>query len=163
MSHSYFSPQTPLTIEVCLLVVRVVSPGYCLFGTAYTVEVAIIIIYIVGFISHKTTKVVCSKCAAGLVGLLNKANYSHVVIAAKQYQDFLDYRCHYYSFPHLFNFYPWIYSVILSNAYLMPTYLVKVHSKIRNNLPYFPQGGAANSLYHTMPLIYNISTCSYHT
>ena len=30
---------------------------------------------------------VCSKCAAGLVGLLNKANSSHVFIAAKQYQD----------------------------------------------------------------------------
>ena len=30
---------------------------------------------------------VCSKCAAGLIGLLNKANSSHVFIAAKQYQD----------------------------------------------------------------------------
>jgi hypothetical protein len=30
---------------------------------------------------------VCSKCAAGLVGVLNKANSSHVFIAAKQYQD----------------------------------------------------------------------------
>ena len=30
---------------------------------------------------------VCSKCAAGLVGLLNKANSSHLFIAAKHYQD----------------------------------------------------------------------------
>ena len=30
---------------------------------------------------------VCSKCAAGLFGLLNKANSSHVFIAAKKYQD----------------------------------------------------------------------------
>jgi len=30
----------------------------------------------------------CSKCAAGLVGLLNKANSSHGFIAAKQYQHF---------------------------------------------------------------------------
>jgi len=29
----------------------------------------------------------CSECAAGFVGLLNKANSSHVFIAAKQYQD----------------------------------------------------------------------------
>jgi len=29
---------------------------------------------------------VCSKCAAGLVGLLSKANSSHMFIAAKQYQ-----------------------------------------------------------------------------
>jgi len=30
---------------------------------------------------------VCSKCAAGLVGVLNKANISLWFIAAKQYQD----------------------------------------------------------------------------
>ena len=29
---------------------------------------------------------VCSKWAASLVGLLNKVNYSHMFIAAKQYQ-----------------------------------------------------------------------------
>jgi len=46
-----------------------------------------IIIYITGYISCKITKMVCSKCAAGLVGLLNKANSFHLFIAAKQYQD----------------------------------------------------------------------------
>ena len=30
---------------------------------------------------------VCSKWTAGLVGLLHKANSTHVFIAAKQYQD----------------------------------------------------------------------------
>jgi len=30
---------------------------------------------------------VCSKCAAGLVGLINKVNSSQVFIAAKQYQN----------------------------------------------------------------------------
>jgi len=55
--------------------------------TLVTVEEVIIIIYIAGYISNKITKIVCSKCAAGLVGLLNKANYSHAFIAAKQYQD----------------------------------------------------------------------------
>jgi len=30
---------------------------------------------------------VCSKCAEGLAGLLNKANFSRMFIAAKQYQD----------------------------------------------------------------------------
>jgi len=55
--------------------------------TLLTVEEAIIIIYIAGYISHKITRMVCSKCTAGLVGLLNKANSSHVFIPAKQYQD----------------------------------------------------------------------------
>jgi len=45
---------------------------------------AFIIICIVGYISHKITKMVCGKCAAGLVGLLNKANSSHMFISATQ-------------------------------------------------------------------------------
>ena len=55
--------------------------------TLLTVGEDNIIIYIAVYISHKITKMVCSKCAAGLVGLLNKANSSYVFIAAKQYQD----------------------------------------------------------------------------
>jgi len=54
--------------------------------TLLTVEEATIIICIAGCISHKIAKMVCSKWAASLVGLLNKVNYSHMFIAAKQYQ-----------------------------------------------------------------------------
>jgi len=66
------------------------SPGLIIIFSPQallTVEEDNIIIYIEGYISHKITKMVCSKCAAGLVGLLNKVNSSHVFIAAKQYQD----------------------------------------------------------------------------
>jgi len=55
--------------------------------TLFTVEVDNIIIDIAGYTSHKITKMVCSKWAAGLVGILNKANSSSAFIAAKQYQD----------------------------------------------------------------------------
>ena len=51
-----------------------------------TVEVDNIIIDIAECISHKITKMVCSKWAAGLVVLLNEANSSQVFSAAKQYQ-----------------------------------------------------------------------------
>ena len=52
-----------------------------------TVEEENILIYIAGYNSYKITKKVCGICAAGLVGVLNKANSSHVFFAAKQYQD----------------------------------------------------------------------------
>jgi len=55
--------------------------------TLLTVEVDNIIIYIAGYISHKITKMLCSKWAAGLVDLFNKTHSAHVFIAAKQYQD----------------------------------------------------------------------------
>jgi len=47
------------------------------------------LIYIAGFISRTITHtcVVNGKRTAGLVDVLNKANSSHVFIAAKQYQD----------------------------------------------------------------------------
>jgi len=61
-----FSPQTLLTLEA---------------------EEDNIIIYVVVHISRKIAKKVYSKCAAGLVGALNKANFSHLFIVAKQYQD----------------------------------------------------------------------------
>ena len=54
--------------------------------TLLTVEEENIIIYIAGYISGKITKMVCSKCDAGLVGVLNKANSSHGFIATKQDQ-----------------------------------------------------------------------------
>ena len=59
----------------------------CSPQTLLTVVEVFIIIYIAGYISHKITKMVCSKCAASLAGLLNKVNSSQVFIAAKQYQD----------------------------------------------------------------------------
>jgi len=63
-------------------------PSYFSPKTLPTVDKAIIIIYIAGYTSCKITKkTVCGKCAAGLVGLLNKANSFHVFIAAKQYQN----------------------------------------------------------------------------
>jgi len=61
--------------DICLMVIFSSQ-------TLLTVEKAII--YIAGYISHKITKMVCSKCPAGLVGLLNKANSSRVLIVAKQ-------------------------------------------------------------------------------
>jgi len=64
VKHSYFVPQTLLTLEEDN-----------------------IIIYIVGYIYHNITKIVCCKFAAGLVDVLNKANSSRVFIAANQYHD----------------------------------------------------------------------------
>ena len=52
--------------------------------TLLTIEEDNIIIYIVEYISCQITKLVCSKCVAGLIGLLNKANPSYVFTDAKQ-------------------------------------------------------------------------------
>jgi len=71
------SSKIPDTIR-CLIVIF--SPQ-----TLLTIEEDNIIIYVVGCISHKITKAVCSKWTAGLVGLLNKAHSSHVFIAAEWY------------------------------------------------------------------------------